>query len=254
MTLDAFGEDAGWLARYAVSREGEVVPWPLIEAHMRATKPYEVFGLRAMLAVSYFEKALYELPEEEVTADRIVALADEVEKRLQGGLSPRPLMSVPHILADEASAYYHGYTLASMAVHQNRAAFRRMLGTHDLADRPEVGAWLTQGYFLAGNTRGFLPLVEELTGSPLSADAWVSDLETGIDAAVAQAKKDYDVAIAAGPRFKPGDAAVEQALAMRVVLSDGDVTIADSAVDGGLGGACDKFKAWVRAKFFNEGA
>lgn len=125
-----------------------------------------------------------------------------------------------------------------------------MLGTHDLADRPEVGAWLTAGYFRAGNTRGFLPLVEELTGSPLSADAWVADLETDIDAAVAQAKKDYEAAVAAGPRFKTGDPAVEAALQMRVVLSDGDVTIADSAVDGGFGGACDKFRAWVRAKFF----
>lgn len=101
MTLDAFGEDAGWLARYAVSRDGEVVPWPLIEQNMRATKPYEVFALRAMLAVSYFEKALYELPDESVTAEAIVALADKVEREIQGGLSPRPLMSVPHILADE---------------------------------------------------------------------------------------------------------------------------------------------------------
>lgn len=101
MTLDAFGEDAGWLARYAVSRDGQVVPWPLVEQNLRATQPYRVFALRAMLAVSYFEKALYELPESEVTPEKLVALADEVERRVQGGLSPRPLMSVPHILADE---------------------------------------------------------------------------------------------------------------------------------------------------------
>lgn len=141
-----------------------------------------------------------------------------------------------------------------MALHQNRAAFRRMLGAHDLADRPEVGAWLTDGYFRAGNTRGFLPLVEELTGAPLSADAWVADLETDLDEAVAQAKQDYDAAVTPGPRFKSGDPAVEEALRMRVVLSHGDATIADSAVDGGLGGACEKFRAWVNAKYFSDAA
>ena len=45
-----------------------------------------------MLSVPYFEKALYELPEEEVTPQRILALADEVEARIEGGAAPRPLM------------------------------------------------------------------------------------------------------------------------------------------------------------------
>jgi hypothetical protein len=140
-----------------------------------------------------------------------------------------------------------------MAVAQNRAAFRRMLGAHDLADRPEVGAWLARAYFAAGNTRGFLPLVEELTGEPLSADAWVADLDTDVDAAVAQAKADYEAALAAGPRFKSlSDPEVERALRMRVVLSHGDATVADSAVDGGLGGACDKFRRWVRKEYFED--
>jgi hypothetical protein len=41
-----------------------------------------------------------------------------IELDIQGGLSPRPMMSVPHILADESSCYYHGYVLAEMSVHQ----------------------------------------------------------------------------------------------------------------------------------------
>jgi len=101
MTLESFGSDAGWMARYALSREGKPVPWALIEASVNATQPYAVFGLRSMLAVSYLEKALYETPESELTAARVIALADDVEKRVQGGASSRPLLSVPHILADE---------------------------------------------------------------------------------------------------------------------------------------------------------
>jgi hypothetical protein len=42
-----------------------------------------VVGLqvRAMLAVPYFEKALYELPEDQLTVDTLLALADEIEVR-----------------------------------------------------------------------------------------------------------------------------------------------------------------------------
>lgn len=35
---------------------GSVIPWEVVEKHIRATHPYEVFMLRAMLAVPYFEK------------------------------------------------------------------------------------------------------------------------------------------------------------------------------------------------------
>ena len=61
-----------------------------------------------MLAVPYFEKRLYELPEDEVTPEKVQQLADSVEREIQGGLAGRPLLSVPHILADESAAYYHG--------------------------------------------------------------------------------------------------------------------------------------------------
>lgn len=49
----------------------------------------QVFFLRSMLAVPYFEKALYELPEERVTPAELQALADDVERKIQGGLAGR---------------------------------------------------------------------------------------------------------------------------------------------------------------------
>ena len=106
MFLDSLCGDAAWRARYALDRSGQPLPWAVHEAELRATFPYKVFALRSMLSVPYFEKALYELPEDEVTAERIQALADEVEKEVQGGLAPRPMLSVPHIISDEASCYY----------------------------------------------------------------------------------------------------------------------------------------------------
>lgn len=116
--------DAAWRAKYAHDLDGNPIPFEIIEEEINATHPFEVFKLRAMLAVSYFEKALYELPEEEVTAEKILSLADEIEAKIQGGFSPRPLLSVPHLVSDEASCYYQGYTLAEMSVHQTREYFK----------------------------------------------------------------------------------------------------------------------------------
>lgn len=42
----------------------------------------------------------------------------------------------------ESSAYYHGYVLAEMSVHQTRAHFKRTLGA--IVDEPEVGKQLTE--------------------------------------------------------------------------------------------------------------
>jgi hypothetical protein len=37
-------------------RQGKACPWELVEKSIRATQPYDVFFLRSMLAVPYFEK------------------------------------------------------------------------------------------------------------------------------------------------------------------------------------------------------
>lgn len=113
MFLDALVDDPAWRAKYALDENGNPIPFEIIEEGIRSTHPFRVFQLRAMLAVSYFEKALYELPEQEVTASKIQALADEIEVKIQGGFSPRPLLSVPHLIADEASCYYQGYVVSA---------------------------------------------------------------------------------------------------------------------------------------------
>ena len=61
----------------------------------------QVLSLRNMLSVSYFEKALYELPPDQLTSKAVAALADKVEHAIQGGLSSRPLLIVPHLISDE---------------------------------------------------------------------------------------------------------------------------------------------------------
>jgi hypothetical protein len=58
-------------------------------------------------AVPVFERRLYEMEEAEVVPEKVLALADEVEKEVQGGLCGRPLMSVPHMLADESAVSFY---------------------------------------------------------------------------------------------------------------------------------------------------
>jgi oligoendopeptidase F len=112
MFLDSLVEDAAWRAKYARDVNGNPLPFDIHEESIRSTHPFKVFQLRGMLSVSYFEKALYELPDDEVTSERVQSLADEIEIKIQGGLNPRPLLSVPHLVSDEASCYYQGYTVS----------------------------------------------------------------------------------------------------------------------------------------------
>merc|ERR1712078_483180 len=210
MFLDSVCDDAAWVARYARDPEGRPMPWDLVEAGIRAKSPYKVLQLRAMLAVPFFEKALYETPDADLTPESVQRLADEVETRIQGGLGPRPLLSVPHLLSDEASCYYHGYVLAEMAVHQTRAHFLRKYGS--IVDNPAVGPDLTKTYWEPGNGEAFLDLVAGLTGAPLSSDGWIAELQEDLEARVARERREYDEARAAGPRVSPDAEDVDLAM------------------------------------------
>lgn len=99
MFLDSLVSDAAWRAKYALDAAGNPVPFDIIQEEIMATHPFKVFQLRGMLVVSYFEKALYELSDDQVTAENIQKLADEMEQKMQGGFSPRPLLCVPHIIS-----------------------------------------------------------------------------------------------------------------------------------------------------------
>lgn len=245
MFLDSLVGDAAWRGRYARDRNGEAIPWQLHNEDIESTHPYKVNALRAMLAVPYFEKALYELPESEVTAEKIAALADEIELKIQAGFSARPLLSVPHILSDEASCYYHGYVLAEMAVHQTREYFLEKHGY--IVDNPIVGPTLEKAYWEPGNSAAFLDLVHELTGKPLTGEPWVKDLSTSVEELALIEKANYDKAVA---KPHPSTEGSSVDLEMRVRFVDGDNVIADTAKTGDdFIKACSIFEKYVAERF-----
>jgi Peptidase family M3 len=244
MFLDSLVGDAAWRARYALDTNGTPLPFEIIEEEIRAVHPFAVFQLRAMLAVSYFEKALYELPEEEVTVENVQALADSIELEIQGGFSGRPLFSIPHLVSDEASCYYHGYTLAEMSVHQTRAYFKNKYGY--IVDNPNVGPEITKAYWESGNSRPFLDLVRDLTGKDLSGSDWIASLNESVEDKVIREREEYDNAIQNSSISSIND---NIDLNMTVKFVDGDEIIADSSlVNGGILEACQQFEAFVAAR------
>jgi hypothetical protein len=188
MFCDSILSDADWLSRYAKNTNGESIPFELIERKLRQTQPFEVISIRAMLGVCYFEKALYELSDAELTAENIYRIAQETEHNMYFmEEAPRPILAVPHILAGESSAYYHGYVLAEMAVHQTRQYFLDKYGY--ITDNPKVGPELEEGYWKAGNSVSFMDLVKHTTGKPFNADAMVDHANTSADDAIKHAKE-----------------------------------------------------------------
>jgi hypothetical protein len=248
MFLDSLCADAAWRARYARNRQGAPLPWAVHEQELRSTFPFRVFALRSMLSVPYFEKALYELADDQVTAEAIQALADRVEHAIQGGLAARPMLSVPHIISDEASCYYHGYVLAEMSVHQTRQHFLKTLDV-PIVDNPMVGAVLTDSYWKPGNSTPFLDLVEGLTGAPLTGAPWLEDLRQDLETLVASEKEEYAKAVAAVAAQGPTDDDGEVDLKMRMIIKDGDVLIADSEQSGGFLPATKIFAEYVTKRF-----
>lgn len=243
MFLDSLVDDAAWRAKYARDINGAPIPFDIIEEEIRSTHPFKVQQLRAMLAVSYFEKALYELPDDLITPDSVQALADRVEIEIQGGLSGRPLLSVPHLVSDEASCYYQGYTLAEMSVHQTREFFKSKYGF--IVDNKEIGPTLASSYWHCGNSENFLDIVEKLTGKKLSGEAWIHSLKTDIDDYIFSEKKEYEEMIEKCKHEQIHSEKVDLQMTMKFV--DGDQTIADSSMTS-LIEACKEFENFVAAR------
>jgi hypothetical protein len=241
--FDFLVDSAAWRARYAENDQGEVLPWELHEEQLRSSHPYAVLELRRELAVPYFEKRLYELPDEDVTTERIKALADEIEKEIEGGPSARSLVSLlTEIHSSSTSCYYHSYLLGEMAVHQTQDYFRKKDGF--IVDNPRVGEELTKKYWKPGGGETFLDMVNALTGSRLSADACVENLTRPLEELVAKEKAEYDAGIARRSSDKTGD---EDDLNMNfwMRVTDGEKVIADSEADGGFSAMNEKFKVFV---------
>ena len=239
MFLDSLLDDADWQTRYAKTKEGGTIPFELIERSERASQAFRAWMVRSMLAVCYCERAIYEIPDAELTAKRVLEELREWEKKLLflGDASPRPALSIPHLISGEASAYYHGYVLALMAVHQTRRFFEKRDG--HLLDNSRIGADLRRVYWAPGNSKRFPEFIRELTGETVSPDALAEAANRTPDEAVAKARE--AVARLSGIPERTGR--VDLDATIRIVHGNEEIaTTAD-----GFEGAATAFADWIES-------
>jgi hypothetical protein len=182
---------------------------------------------------------LYEIPERELTPERALAELREVERRLlflEGG-SPRPILAVPHLLAGDSSAYYHGYVLAEMAVQQTRAFYRDRDG--HLVDNSAIGPELARTWWQPGNSVRFAEFIERLTKKPLSANDYAQRVNRGVEEAQRDARRAIE-RMSGVPEF-----AGEVALDATIRVMHGNATV--SVLERDFAVFSERFASWIDA-------
>lgn len=138
----------------------------------RASSTQSLVFARWVLVMAHFERALYADPEADLDA-----LWWELVTRFQA-VSPPPGRTGPDWAAKihvaTAPVYYHNYLLGDLLASQLRARVEAEVGA--FAGAPGAGEFLKQRIFRAGNLLRWDALIEEATGSPLSASAFAAEV------------------------------------------------------------------------------
>lgn len=241
MFCDSLLDDADWLKRYARNSEGQAIPDALIHARIQSAQPFAAFAERGILVVPYFERALYQLTEDALTPERVIALARATELRILGvATGPRPLLAIPHLLNQESAAAYHGYLLANMAVYQTRAYFERTYGY--LTDNPAIGPALAEHYWARGNSINHNATLVSLTGESFNAKYLADSCNQTVEEAWAEAQAKMT---AAEKREYPPAPIPDLDATIRIV--HGAELIADNSESEGA--MCQQFERWVEQRY-----
>lgn len=235
MFCDSLLSDADWLKQYALDADGKPVPDAIIKAMIDSKQPFKAYQERSILVVPYFERALYQLNDDQLTPENITALARQSEKNILGlECSPRPLMAIPHLVSDEASCAYHGYLLAHMAVYQTRAYFTEKFGF--LADNPKIGPLLAKHYWNAGNSVNHNDSIVALTGEGFNAKYLADECNLSVE----DAWKAEQLKMAEMNARTQADVMSLQA---KITIIDGPKTLASNAKSNA--DMCDEFEAYI---------
>lgn len=186
MFLDSVVGDPDWLTRYAKNDAGNSMPQELIHRSLKEQHEFRAHRLRKLMIVPYFERELYAMSDEQLTAKSILETGRKIETQMVFQPSDsRPILSVPHLLSSDSSAYYHAYVLAQLAVHHTRAFFLERDGR--ITDNPRLGKDLREAYWKPGNSKSFFQFIQGLTGKPFSAKATVDLVNKPLEKVFAEA-------------------------------------------------------------------
>ena len=239
MFFDSLLRDADWLHRYALNERGEAVPDELLRELISAEQPMAAYYERAILVVTKFEWAIYSLPEDELSPERLLQEARHWEQSVLGiACSPRPLLAIPHLLDKDSACSYHGYLLANMAVYQTRAWFQQAHGY--ITDNPVVGPLLARHYWAPGNSVSHDATLRSLTEEGFNGKYLAEHCNRSVQEAWDQAQQCKSLCM---QREQPPATSINAS----IQVVHGDETLADNRVSDER--MFDDFSAWIRRQY-----
>lgn len=241
MFCDSLLNDADWLKSYAKNDNGEEIPDSLLKAIIDAKQPFVANEERSILVVPYFEWAVYDADESLLSPEYLTLLARRTEKKILGlETSPRPLLSIPHLLSQEAACSYQGYLLAHMAVYQTRHYFTEKFGF--LSDNPNIGPLLAKHYWTPGNSINHDATLRSLTGEGFSASYLANECNlSNDDAWQIEQKKIAALSSRVRADIKPINASIR--------ILDGNNEISNNHVNDHV--LCDNFEDFINKTYFS---
>ncbi len=221
--------------RYAKNTEWKPYPFELFERKVRKLHKIASRSILSIAAIVKFEQELYTANEEDLTPEWVISLAKFLSLKYFGySQADLWILTVPHIYAWSSSAYYHGYGMATMALHQFRNYFHEKYGY--IVDNPVVGELLTKGRNY-GSSLGFKELIKTLIGQDFSAQPYIDVLLKSEDEIIETAKERI-AKLESVPKSEG-----EINLNAEIELRDGKTLIASSTE--GFDTMCQKFNDFV---------
>lgn len=188
MFLDTMYGGIEWQTRYAKNAQGEAYPFELFEKMVRKLHVLRPLDLNGIIAVSVFEKEIYET--KKLTPEKVISIAHKnFKKYFERSEDSLMLLNVPHIYGWDSSGSYHGYGLATLALSQWRKYFFKKYGY--IVDNPRVGKEMEKVWKL-GSLKTFNEFVKIITGEKLKPTAYLEHVTASIPQILKSAQEKID--------------------------------------------------------------
>jgi len=143
----------------------------LIHQAEKSLQRRQLIFSRWVLAMTFFESELYRDPSQNLNK----LWWDAVEKYQK--IRPPANRQQEHDWASKyhiglAPVYYFSYLLGEFFASAIEESLIKKIGSKDIAN-PQAGAFLNKKLFYPGNTLSWNRLIEEVTGAPLTSEAWL---------------------------------------------------------------------------------
>lgn len=232
MFLDTVFSTYEWTSRYAKNEKGEDYPFDLYKRKVEKLNMLAPLGLMGIIAMSEFEKTVYET--KNLTKTKLIKIAENVgDKYFDYSTKTRWILNVPHIYSWSSACSYHGYGLADIAVFQWREYFQKKYGY--ITDNPKVGQEMKK-VWQQGARKSFDEFIKDATGKKLSATAWIRANTKSVQKTLADAKKSAE-------RMKKVRRVNKTKFNAEIKMVDGKKTIATN--NKSFEEMSDKYSKWL---------